>query len=293
MSSGGHPGIARAAVLVDLGRAERGLEQARQALASDPDDARSWFSAARALIAMDEWEDALHHAREGLAREPVSGWGLRLASVCLSALGRAEESLDCARRARAAEPDAARSVTRLARCLWHLGEPEEAEGILEAFSGEPTPGLLMLRAELSRGLGDTAAAVTHARAAMVLDPQWVPAMLALGRALYADAQSSDAEAFAVMSRACTRDPTRDDLREETARIGFVVVDLPVLVVLALLSPAWIGAMLLMGWARVCPALGLFGLVATALYATRRRGLRRLDEAMQGGGDRYHALWGRR
>lgn len=292
MRDAAHPGVARAAVLVDLGRAEQGLQQARSALASDPDSPRSWFAASRALVALEDWAEGLRHAQEGLARDPASGWGLRLASVCLSALGCTDESLECARRARSLEPEAARSCTRLARCLWELGELEEASEVLSGFSGEPSVGLLMLRAELARATGSPAAAVTHARAAMMLDPQWLPAILALGRALYADPQSPDAEAFAVMSRACAQDPTRDDLREETARIGFVVVDLPVLLVLALLSPAWIGAMLMLGWGMTCTAPGLLIVVGMALYATRRRGLRRLDEALEGGAARYHALWGR-
>lgn len=283
----------RAEILSDLGRSERALDEAFAAIRADPEDCDGYYSAARALLAVDKDEEALEYANKGLAKRTTS-WGLRLRSVALSALGRHVEALEAAEEAVAVSPMEWRCRTRLARCLTSVYRGEDADRTL-AKAAELYPDGARIFAQWARvalALEDPERAEELARKAVALDPLEIAALSALGHVLQHKKPSDDLGAFAAYVQAFRQDPTRADLRArvvETGRSGAMAsVDMGTGAVVILLGiSACVACNWPPAWCLVI-TLGIFGI--SFVRHGHRRARVKLDEAVEGGADLFFRLW---
>ena len=165
--------------------------------------------------------------RGGLARGAALGAPALLAAGALALLAAGALALGLRRPAPLPEPPLPRASPAAAASrelsldeaerLAAAGEPARASALLERILAEaPTPPALTLAGRLARGAGRPQEALEQARAALALDPDWLPARLLLGE-LQVE-RASWAEAAQTLRRATRQDPGRLAAWELLARV---------------------------------------------------------------------------
>lgn len=197
----------RAEVLLDMGRLERGLEQAELAIEADRGLQKGYFEAARALVRLGRHEEALRKIDYGLAIRPRNAWGHRLRSFAFSQMGKHTEALEQADSAVSFDPEDVANWRRRARCLLALERNEEAYVLAKrAVDARPEDaeghGYF---AEACLAVRRTAEGLAAAQQAARLGPDLPWTLHLLGDALHAD--GAHAEAIRTFHEAVRERPT--------------------------------------------------------------------------------------
>lgn len=162
-------GLARARVLVDMGRWAQAVDALGPVVAAAPDDGDAWCLLAQARLNTGDHGGALEAAGRAVRLEPDREWPHRIASVALEGQGRTAEALAAAQTCVRLSPNAWQSHLQLADTAAALRQRQvvrEAVGRALALGpDEPEVHVLAARHARSRR-----AAREHHRRALALEP---------------------------------------------------------------------------------------------------------------------------
>jgi Flp pilus assembly protein TadD len=169
--------------LFQEGRSADAVPEFRRALAANPSNAKAHDNLALALVELGQLDEAARQFQASLALEPKAEIWSDL-GFTLAPLGKSDEALAAYRKALALDPSCASAHLNLAVTLVQAGRFADAEShYRSALPRRPT-------AETHNGLGYVLArqgraeeAVAELRAALALDPTYVPACNNLGDVL--------------------------------------------------------------------------------------------------------------
>lgn len=216
--------VARAAALLDLGRAEQARALLGPVLASDPDHVEGWCLLAQAHLDSGDAGSALQAATSARALAPDDTWGYRLGSQALTALGRHADAVHAAEQALEREPGAWVNHAMLALACnaepqRHLAAWHHATEAVRIEPTEPGPHLVVgIVAQTSRHLDQARQAYSTV---ILLDPtngvaRHNLALLDLGRGRVRDAASG-------LREAVLADPADAMARANAARVVDVLL----------------------------------------------------------------------
>jgi Flp pilus assembly protein TadD len=177
------------------GRTNEAAAEYERALASNPAHAKAHNNLALALVELGRLDDAAAHFRKSLELEPRAEIYSDL-GFAMARLGKSAEAVEDYRKALALDPSCASAHANLAVSLVQAGKLGEAEShYRKALAGRPT-------AETHNGLGYVLAregraddAVREFRAAIDVNPKFVPAYNNLAEALAAQGRLEEAEQY--------------------------------------------------------------------------------------------------
>ncbi len=203
----------RAEVYLEMGLSERAEEQAKAALAQNPDDALALGQLARLRADRQYWvDDEALLTREEKAHPGLAVTGLRKAEAA-AAQGDPLRALDLWRDAHNRDLDGWEAMDGLARLDESLGRPDRARAVLEEQLGFKPQGvgLLLRLAKLAAAYGRDVAARRRIAEIEALAPQWDQPYRVEG---YLDERAGDRKAaIAAYDRALALDPSDARLRD--------------------------------------------------------------------------------
>ena len=204
----------RARMWIGVGRPEKAVDLALQALAADPQDADASCVLAWALLAEGRAEQALAAADKAVGLAPGDEWPHRLRGYALLELGR--PALTTARETVRLAPDVPSSHLLLASAALAAGKAAEARAAADrAQALDPdSPEPYALRGDLAYREGDYPQAVSHFNQSLALDPE--RSALHAGRAWALLANEQD-----VWAERSFREALRMDPQDERALRGLV------------------------------------------------------------------------
>jgi Flp pilus assembly protein TadD len=123
--------VARAQVLLRLGRPREAAEHLSRALASDPDDAWAHVLMASARLQLEEPEAAGEAAQAAVRLAPENPAGHRLLAVALAALGRKDAAARSAKEAVRLDPEDPTSLLVLSQALQETGDEAGARAAID------------------------------------------------------------------------------------------------------------------------------------------------------------------
>ena len=172
------------------GRHEGAVELYRRALESDGDVAPAQAGLGLALFALARYEEALGALETALALDPTApsaGELSLLAGRAARELGRLDAADAHFRRAAAMDPDSAEPLTELSHLLFVRGRMDAAaEYLRRARELRPNdPVALHNAAEALRKAGQNDEAIAWYQEALGIDPEFAPAHVGTGAALFA------------------------------------------------------------------------------------------------------------
>jgi tetratricopeptide (TPR) repeat protein len=117
---------------IRLGEEERGLEKAREFLASHPAVWNGWFLVGWACRRLGRWEEGREAFEKALALGAEGVDTLNELSICLIELGQVPEARRALEKALRAEPENAKVITNLGAVAYRQGRRSEAAGFFRA-----------------------------------------------------------------------------------------------------------------------------------------------------------------
>lgn len=178
----------------------------RKSLEINPDNIPSRLELAEILVEEGKLEEAKAHIAHVLEIEPDHVKAHHSLAMVLSKEEKPSEAVDHCRRALEASPDSPVAHLNLGRILLETGRLDESVGSLaEALRLQPDdPMTNYLWGSILHRRAKPAEAATYYRRAVELDPEFIPAMLAIATLCISNAQTDSAqteEALALAKRA--------------------------------------------------------------------------------------------
>jgi tetratricopeptide (TPR) repeat protein len=184
--------LSRADVMLGAGRFAEAITLIAAVLAAEPDNGRAWSLLAQAQIGAGQPAEGLAAADRAVQLDPASAWAHRLRSIAQRRTGQPREALDAATEACRLEPHHWMSHLNLAQAALATAGSSPAgdsSGLELAQQASSTarqlapnePSVHYVSGQVSRALGDPAAARAHFERTLALDPEHSSAVNELGR----------------------------------------------------------------------------------------------------------------
>jgi tetratricopeptide (TPR) repeat protein len=183
--------LTRADVMLSAGRFAEAITLIAAVLAAEPDNSRAWSLLAQAQIGAGQPTEGLAAADRAVQLDPASAWAHRLRSIAQRRTGQPGEALDAASEACRLDPHHWMNHLNLAQAaLAAIGSPAgDSSGLQLAQQASSMarelapnePSVHYVSGQVSRALGDPAAARAHFERTLSLDPEHSSAVNELGR----------------------------------------------------------------------------------------------------------------
>ncbi len=192
--------LSRADVMLGAGRFAEAITLIAAVLAAEPDSSRAWSLLAQAQIGAGQPAEGLAAAERAVQLDPASAWAHRLRSIAQRRTGQAREALDAAGEACRLDPHHWMNHLNLAQAALAsaasmaggstAGRPAaDSPGLQLAQQASSTarqlapnePSVHYVSGQVSRALGESAAARAHFERTLALDPEHSSAVNELGR----------------------------------------------------------------------------------------------------------------
>lgn len=183
--------LSRADVMLGAGRFAEAITLIAPVLAAEPDNSRAWSLLAQAQIGAGQPAEGLVATERAVQLDPASAWAHRLRSIAQRRTSQAREALDAAGEACRLDPHHWMNHLNLAQAaLAAAGSPAaDSSGLQLAQQASSTarqlapnePSVHYVSGQVSRALGEPAAARAHFERTLALDPEHSSAVNELGR----------------------------------------------------------------------------------------------------------------
>jgi tetratricopeptide (TPR) repeat protein len=183
--------LSRADVMLGAGRYAEAITLVAAVLAAEPDNSRGWSLLAQAQIGAGQPAEGLAAAERAVQLDPASAWAHRLRSIAQRRTGQARQALETAGEACRLDPHHWMNHLNLAQAALAAasGRAGDSAGLQVAQQAGATarqlapnePSVHYVSGQISRALGEPAAARAHFERTLALDPEHSNAVNELGR----------------------------------------------------------------------------------------------------------------
>jgi len=202
----------RIEALLDISRNEEAEKLAREALASEPEDAYLLFLLARAQLDQSSYNECEETLYACLAADPEFSWAYYLLSVIHNHEKRFNAEIECAEKAASMQPHEPHFIKRLAEAYLTSGEVKRAKEVLQQLleTDPDSKEAHQLMGDIDFRLTNYAAAEIHYREALTFDPENIELLNDLARSLYGQ-KGKHQEALDMWFNMVQLDPTNEVL----------------------------------------------------------------------------------